>query len=92
MDYSKLDGKDQPFWYAILANREYGKNDLSTKDNIYPLWLGFKYGAKAEKIEFNLSEDDVAEIFDRNLEEYSQACKILDSQLGKLREAGMASK
>ena len=88
MDYIKVKGKDFPFWYALKANREMSKvKDLAEKDDVYFIWLGLKYGALREGLKFELKEQDVVDAFDDNLEEYAEANKVLNEQLGKLRRA-----
>jgi hypothetical protein len=84
MDYIKLNGKDHPFWYAVKAQREVAKVNLEDKDQVYFIWIGLKYGALKEKKDFKLTEDELLDIFEDNVEEYVQASELLDDQMGKL--------
>jgi len=86
MDILKLAGKDHPFLFAIKAQREMSKVNLSEKDDIYFIWLGLKYGAIKDQKEFNLSEDDLVDLFEDDLDAYEQGCKLLGDHLGKLKK------
>ena len=85
MDYIKLNEKKYPFWFAMKAQREMMNEDMSKKDDVYLIWLGLKYGAVAEKTEFNISEDELLDIFELDQDAFKQAYKILSEQMGKLK-------
>jgi len=85
MDYIELNGKEHPFWFAMKAQREMMSVDMEGKDDIYLIWLGLKYGAKLEKVEFTLSEDDLLDIFEVNKDQFKDAYKLLAKQMGELR-------
>lgn len=87
MDYIKFKGEDYPFWYSIKANREMMKRDINEVDETYLIFLGMKYGAVNEKKKFELSESEVLDHFEINLDEFKIACAMLEEQSGKFREA-----
>jgi len=84
MDYVKINGEDEPFWFAIKAQRELSKNS-EDKDNMFLLWLGFKYGAMKESKDFTMNEDQLVDIFEDDISAYHEAGKLLVEQMGKLR-------
>ena len=86
MDFIKLKEKEHPFLFAIKAQREMGKVDLTQKDDIYFIWLGLKYGAIKQGIEFKMTEDDLVDIFEDDLDAYEKGCKVLGDHLGKLKK------
>jgi hypothetical protein len=98
MDKLKLKDKEYPFLFAIRAQREMSKEDLTQKDDIYYIWLGLKYGSIKQGLDFNLSEDDLIDIFDDELEQsgesqsYQKAAQLLGDHMGKLKKMrGMAT-
>ena len=88
MDYITIDKKKYPFWFAIKANRELSKNDkLAEKDDLYFLWLGFKYGSIYEKKTFPYTEEALVDIFEEDIDLFAKAEKLLAVQMGKMKAA-----
>jgi hypothetical protein len=86
MDKLKLGKTEYPFLFAIKAQREMGKENLTEKDDIYFIWLGLKYGAIKDGRTFDLTEDDLVDLFEDDLEAYEHGCKLLGEHLGKLKK------
>ena len=83
----KLKGEDYPFLFANKANREMSSNeDLVKKDDIYFIYLGFKYGSKRENKEFPFTEEALEDIFEDDLEAYEKAAIQLGEDMGKLKK------
>lgn len=82
----KLKGKDYPFLFANKASKEMIQvEDLAKKDDIYFIWLGFKYGSKKDGKEFPLTETELeTELEDMDI--YEQACKQLGEDMGRLKK------
>ena len=80
----EIKGQERPFWFAIKAQRELSKADIETKDNMYMVWLGFKYGAIKENVSFDLTEEDIVDFFEVNLEAFKEVKELLAEQMGKL--------
>jgi len=88
MDYIKLKDKEYPFLFAIKAQKEMQQcEDLIKKDDTYFIWLGLKYGSIAEEKDFTLTEDQLIDIFELDLECFEKAATLLGSQVGKLKKA-----
>lgn len=86
MDILKLNGVEYPFHYAVKAQSEMGKVDMSKKDDIYLIWLGLKYGAIKEKKKFVLTEENLLDIFEDDMDALGKACQLLATDLGKLKK------
>ena len=87
MDYLTIKEESHPFWYSLKAQRELFKNTDAAEDDVYLIWLGLKYGAIAEKKKFELTENQLLEFYDLNLDAFSVAHNLLQSHLGKLKAA-----
>ena len=89
----KLKGEDYPFLFAIKAQREMLDQDITKKDDIYFIYLGFKFGSKKEGKEFPFTEDGLVDIFEDDLDAYEKACEQLGADMGKLKKLkGLAMK
>lgn len=88
MDYITIDKKKYPFLFAIKAQREMSKcEELTEKDDIYFLWLAFKYGSISESKEFPYTEDGLVDLFEVDMELYAKCEALLGEQMGKLKAA-----
>ena len=88
MDYIKIGDKKHPFLFAIKAQREMSKcEDLATKDDIYFLWLAFKYGAICESKECPYTEGGLVDLLETDMELFAKCEALLGEQMGKLKAA-----
>ena len=88
MDELNIKGKKYPFLFANRANREMSKcKDLAKKDDVYFLWLGFKYGSILDGKKFPYSEDELVDIFDLNMKLFAEAGVIFAEQMGEFKAA-----
>lgn len=82
-----IKGEEHPFRFAIKAQREMSQcKDLEKKDDIYFIWLGFKYGSMSEGKTFPFSEDQLVDIFDADMDAFGQACELLAKDMGDLKK------
>jgi hypothetical protein len=86
MNVVKLKGEEYPFLFAIKAQKEVQKTEVIDKDDIYFIWLGFKYGAKKEGKEFPFTEDALEDIFENDMEAYAKSCELLGEDMGTLKK------
>jgi len=86
MDYLKLNKKEYPFLFAIKAQKEMAAADLTSKDDLYFIWLGLKYGAMAENKVFEFTEEGLVDLFEVDMDAYGAACDLLGSHMGKLKK------
>ena len=61
--------------------------DLAKKDDVYFLWLGFKYGSILSGGKFPYSEDELVDIFDLDMKLFAEAGKVFAEQMGEFRAA-----
>ncbi len=88
MDYIEIEKKKHPFLFAIRANREMSKcEDLAKKDDIYFVWLGFKYGAIRESKDCPFTEDALVDLFEDDMDLFAECEALLGEQMGKLKAA-----
>jgi hypothetical protein len=96
MDILKINGKEYPFSFSILAQRELMKSDLEKTDDfdsqIYLIWLGLKYGSIREKKEFTLTVDELTIMFDDDYQAWLDAAKILGERFGLMNQANIQAK
>jgi hypothetical protein len=96
VDLIKLGGKDYPVSLGFAALREAeretkrGLSDLlggienaSIKDTVYICHLALKHGARKEKQEFTLTEEDVADLMDEPGKS-TELSDLIGEQLGKI--------
>jgi len=83
-----LEGVDYPFLFSIRASAEASKmaTDNEFEQALNMLYLGFKYGAKAEGKEPPTFEE-IAGIFDRKPELLMICQNVLAEQVGKLTKS-----
>ena len=85
MDYIKLNEKKYPFWFAMKAQREMIKADMTDKDDIYLIFLGLKYGGIKEKTPIDIDEEGLLDIFEDDMNAFKAAYQLLTKQMGELK-------
>jgi hypothetical protein len=84
-DHIKINGKEYPFWFALKAQRSLSDvKNLADKDDMFYLWIAMKYGAIKEKQKFELTEEQVYDLMDSDVDAWREACNLLSEQMGKL--------
>ncbi len=88
MDYITIEKKKYPFLFAIRAQREMSKcEELVKKDDVYFLWLAFKYGAQKESKDCPFTEDELVDMFEDDMDLFAKCEVLLGEQMGKLKAA-----
>ena len=59
---------------------------VNDKDNVYFIYLGFKYGSQKKEKTFPFTEEALVDIFEDDFEAYEKASEILGEHLGKLKK------
>jgi len=96
VDTITLSGKDYPVSLGFASLREAEKTkgkslatimgDLesaSVTDTVYLCWLGLKHGARREGVEWELSEEQVADLLDEP-GKLTELSNLIGEQLGKI--------
>ena len=88
IEHISLDGVEYPFLFSIRASAEAGKipSDNEFGQALKMVYLGFKYGAKAEGKDPPEFEKLVG-IFDLHPEELIKCQEVLTEQVGKLTKS-----
>lgn len=83
----KLKKEEYPFLFANKANKEMLQcENLAEKDDMYFIYLGFKYGSKREGKEFPLTQEALEDIFETDLDAYEKAAIQLGEDMGRLKK------
>lgn len=83
----KIGDKEYPFRFALKAQREMSQcENLETKDDVYFIYLGLKYGAIDDGQKWELNEDQVLDMLENDMEAYGRLCEVLGKQMGDLKK------
>lgn len=83
----KIGDKEYPFHFALKAQKEMQQcEDLTKKEDSYFIYLGLKYGALDNGQKWELTEDQVLDMLEKDMDAFGRAADLLAKQMDSLKK------